>query len=335
MTARPLISAGIAWIACAVGGSAEDAAAPARPTAAVQRLATQLRDRKVSLDRQLNAVRALADLGPAGVAAWHDHVARELERLTRVAESGPRETQVDRDIESLRRKLADLRADADLTHEELEAEGLPALEQLQAACAKRNAALKPWRVKQAAAREQALRLAALIEACRDAARDGQALATVGPFEDGPARAVAARLESETSSAAAVLAENEQIAKALPPEVAAGTRAVDAVRMACGLGPLLIDPKLCTAATGHSADMAAHDFFAHESPLPGKKDPWDRARLADTTASAENIFKGSTSGTDAVKAWFLSPGHHKNLLGDGHRRQGLGCSGDHWTQLFGD
>lgn len=112
-------------------------------------------------------------------------------------------------------------------------------------------------------------------------------------------------------------------------------AADSVRMLCGLSPLVIDSKLCVAATSHSADMEAHDFFAHESPLPGKKEPWDRARLAGPTAAAENIFMGSTPGPDAVRAWFLSPGHHKNLLGDGHRRQGLGRSGAYWTQLFGD
>lgn len=121
----------------------------------------------------------------------------------------------------------------------------------------------------------------------------------------------------------------------PALATAGTKAVDSVRMLCGLAPLVIDRKLCVAATGHSADMEAHNFFAHESPLPGKKEPWDRARLAGTTAAAENISMGSPSGTDAVKAWFLSPGHHKNLLADGHVRQGLGRSGDHWTQLFGD
>lgn len=319
----------------AARGVAEDVTAPPAHAGGVQRLTAQLRDRKASLDRQVAAVRGLAAAGEAGAKTWRDHLDRETARLAAVAAARPPDSAIDRDIEARRKTLADLRADPVLTKEKLEQRGLPALEQLRTACAKRDAALRGWRTKQAAAHEQAARLARLVEACRDAAGTDPGLAAAGPFDPGPIRDIEARLAPEDTAAAAVLAGNEKLAKALPPEVAAGTRAVDSVRMLCGLEPLAIDPKLCTAATDHSADMEAHNFFAHESPLPGKKDPWDRARRAGTTASAENIFMGSASGTDAVKAWFVSPGHHKNLLAAGHRRQGLGCSGTHWTQLFGD
>lgn len=330
----PAVTAILSLIACALA-SADDAVTVTPEAAAVQRLSAPLRDRTAAIDKQVTAVRELAALGEAGAQAWRDHMAREIARLTAVADARPPETAVDREIADLRKTLVDLRADADLTKEKLEQTGLPALTRLERACAKRDAALKPWRTKQAVAHAQAERLAALAEACRDAAQVDPALAAVGAFDPGEARDLAGRLEPGDAAAAVVIAENATLAKALPPEVAAGTKAVDSVRMLCGLLPLVIDPKLCVAATGHSADMEAHDFFAHESPLPGKKEPWDRARLAGTTAAAENIFMGSTSGPDAVKAWFLSPGHHKNLLGDGHRRQGLGRSGAYWTQLFGD
>ena len=316
-----------------VRAAAEDSAAA--PAGAPQRVMAPLRDRTAPLERQMAAVRALGAAGEPGSKAWHDHVAREMSRLAAVADARPTDTAIDREIEALRRTLADLRADADLTKETLAQRGLPALEQLRVACAKREAALRPWRAKQAAAHEQAERLVRLVEACHDAAGADPGLASAGPFDAGPIRDVASRLAPEDGTAAAVLAGNTKLANTLAPEVAAGTKAVDSVRMLCGLDPLVIDPKLCVAATGHAVDMEAHNFFAHESPLPGKKDPWDRARLAGTTATAENIYMGSASGADAVKAWFLSPGHHKNLLGDGHRRQGLGCSGTHWTQLFGD
>ena len=318
-----------------VAAAANAGDATAADAAAVRRASAALRDRAATTVRQVEAVRQLAKLGPPGVQAWRDHAAREIDRLAAVAAARPPETAFDREITDLRKTLADLRADADLTKEKLERAGLPALTRLEQACAKHDAALGPWRTKQEAAHAQAERLAALVEACREASPGDPALAAAGPFDPQAARDLAGRLGTGDAAAAAVLAENATVGKTLPPEVAAGTRAVDSVRMLCGLAPLTIDAKLCVAAAGHSADMEAHGFFAHESPLPGKKEPWDRARLADTTAAAENIFMGSTSGPAAVKAWFLSPGHHKNLLGEGHRRQGLGRSGEYWTQLFGD
>ena len=91
-------------------------------------------------------------------------------------------------------------------------------------------------------------------------------------------------------------------------------------------------------------MAEKNFFAHESPVPGKAKPWDRVAAAGTTASAENIAAGTTASAENIAAgqespekanesWFLSPGHHKNLFG-GHKRIGLGLHQKHWTQLFG-
>jgi uncharacterized protein YkwD len=112
-------------------------------------------------------------------------------------------------------------------------------------------------------------------------------------------------------------------------------ALNVARMICGLRPLLYDARLCQAAQGHSKDMESHDFFSHESPIEGKKTPWDRAKLAGTTASGENIYKGSSISTDALKAWFLSPGHHKNMFSESAHRQGLGHAGNLWTQMFGN
>jgi hypothetical protein len=55
------------------------------------------------------------------------------------------------------------------------------------------------------------------------------------------------------------------------------------RTVIGLRALRIEEKLSDAATGHSSDMASKGFFAHESPVPNKKTPWDRAALGNLTA----------------------------------------------------
>ncbi len=75
------------------------------------------------------------------------------------------------------------------------------------------------------------------------------------------------------------------------------------------------------------------FFDHTSPLPGKTTPWDRAKLFGTLAASENIYRGAADGRVANRAWFHSPGHHKNMLGN-HARVGVGRSGGYFTELFG-
>ena len=125
-------------------------------------------------------------------------------------------------------------------------------------------------------------------------------------------------------------EDEEV----PAEEARGIEECNLLRLYVGLGALELDPKLCEAARDHSKDMAQQGFFAHESPVPGKKTPWDRAAKAGTTASGENIYMGSTNSHSANMGWFYSPGHHKNMFSPGQRRIGLGQHGSHWTQLFG-
>ena len=77
----------------------------------------------------------------------------------------------------------------------------------------------------------------------------------------------------------------------------------------------------------------HNFFSRQSPLPSKKTPWDRAKRFDTSAGAENILVGKHTGPSAIKVWFLSPGHHRNLLGP-FRRVALGSAGKLHTMMFG-
>lgn len=150
--------------------------------------------------------------------------------------------------------------------------------------------------------------------------------------ESSATARAFRADQKTENTLA--ANAEMTAKnAVPADEAAGIAGLNHMRMLCGLDPVLIDPKLHNAARDHSKDMAEKGFFAHESPVPGKKTPWDRAKLAGTNAGAENIFAGSPSPDAANQGWFHSPGHHVNMFGN-HRRGAMGRFQGHWTQMFG-
>lgn len=132
----------------------------------------------------------------------------------------------------------------------------------------------------------------------------------------------------------VLTENRKLAAKIDAEELHAIDDLNSMRLLLGLSAVLIDVKLCDAARDHSKDMREKNFFAHESPVPGKTSFADRARNFGTTASSENIFVGSTSGASAHLAWFHSPGHHKNMFSAGHRRIGVGRSDKHFTQLFG-
>ena len=132
---------------------------------------------------------------------------------------------------------------------------------------------------------------------------------------------------------AILAGNARLARQLDAEEARGILACNLMRNLLGLNALMIDLKLSAAARDHSNDMKTKKFFAHDSPVPGKATPWDRAKNFGTTASGENIFAGRPDGVTANRAWFHSPGHHKNMLGK-HVRIGMGRVDRHWTELFG-
>ena len=132
---------------------------------------------------------------------------------------------------------------------------------------------------------------------------------------------------------AILAGNAALAPKLDAEEVRAILACNLTRNLLGLSTLKIDLQLSAAARDHSQDMEKLKFFAHDSDVPGKKDPWARAKNFGTTASGENIYMGRTDGNQANLGWFHSPGHHKNMLGQ-HVRIGMGRSGVYFTELFG-
>ncbi|MCX5674319.1 MAG: CAP domain-containing protein [Planctomycetota bacterium] len=131
----------------------------------------------------------------------------------------------------------------------------------------------------------------------------------------------------------VLLDNLPLEAKIQPEEAKGIRFMNQVRILAGLAPCAIDTRLCDAARDHSKDMVEKKFFAHESPVPGKSQPWDRAKNFGTSANAENIASGASTGLEAIMQWWHSPGHLKNMMAS-HSRAGLGNYQKTWTQMFG-
>jgi len=127
--------------------------------------------------------------------------------------------------------------------------------------------------------------------------------------------------------------NESIRPRTPHQEYLGTLDLNRIRYLLGLALVRIDEKLSDAARDHSKDMHRLRFFNHTSPVKGKTRFSQRAANFGTSASSENIANGQNSGAGAIRAWWYSPGHHRNMLGN-HRRTGLGQHEVLWTQMFG-
>ncbi|MBW8487451.1 CAP domain-containing protein [Actinomadura parmotrematis] len=109
------------------------------------------------------------------------------------------------------------------------------------------------------------------------------------------------------------------------------------RAKAGCPALRVDARLVTAARKHSADMAAHNYFDHNSQ--DGTTPWTRMERAGySDPGAENIAMGYATAAAVMKGWMNSPGHRANILNCKLRAIGVGRAGSsrgpYWTQDFG-
>ena len=111
------------------------------------------------------------------------------------------------------------------------------------------------------------------------------------------------------------------------------------RAKAGCRSVKANSALQRAAQGHSADMAAKDYFSHDSQ--DGRDFADRIRAAGYSggAIAENIAAGQSTASSVMKGWMNSPGHRANILNCRYTALGVGYAkggsyGHYWTQDFG-
>lgn len=105
------------------------------------------------------------------------------------------------------------------------------------------------------------------------------------------------------------------------------------RDAHGLPPVTLDTRLSDVASKHAGDMAANNYFAHESPAGAS--PFDRMRAAGCTYryAAENIAMAPDEQV-ADRALFASTPHRENTLNSNYARVGIGVArGAHGELLF--
>ncbi|MBP2370120.1 CAP domain-containing protein [Pseudonocardia parietis] len=105
------------------------------------------------------------------------------------------------------------------------------------------------------------------------------------------------------------------------------------RAQAGCPALTTDPRITAAAQAHSEDLAANDYFAHDSQ--DGRDFADRITAAGyDSPGAENIAMGQQDAASVVQDWMDSPGHRRNILNCSLTTIGVGLADGYWTQNFG-
>ena len=115
--------------------------------------------------------------------------------------------------------------------------------------------------------------------------------------------------------------------------------VNSERAKAGCGAVRANSALQRAAQGHSADMAAKDYFSHTSK-DGRTFA-DRIRAAGYEGGTigENIAAGQSTASSVMRSWMASSGHKANILNCSFTALGVGYAkggsyGHYWTQDFG-
>jgi hypothetical protein len=131
----------------------------------------------------------------------------------------------------------------------------------------------------------------------------------------------------------VLDANRELGACIDPAEHACIERLNVHRVLIGLQPVEIDLRLVVAAKKHSEEMAAKNYFAHDSPTAELKTPWQRAAREQTKASGECIAFGADSGVAVFSQWYYSQGHHRIMTGPGPC-VGVGRGGSKWTLMIG-
>ncbi|MBC7581436.1 hypothetical protein H7097_01030 [Aeromicrobium sp.] len=95
------------------------------------------------------------------------------------------------------------------------------------------------------------------------------------------------------------------------------------RISNGIGALALNGTLDTAAQAKANDMAARDYWSHNTP--DGKAPWTFMDAAGYSyqLAGENLAYGFTTTGDTLTGWMNSPGHRANILNGGYTEVGFG------------
>ena len=114
--------------------------------------------------------------------------------------------------------------------------------------------------------------------------------------------------------------------------------VNQERKKAGVPALTLSEKLTSIATTKAKDMAAKNYFSHNSPTYGS--PFDMLKQFGVSYSyaGENIAAGQKTAAEVMNSWMNSSGHRQNILNKNYTQLGVGYTqggqyGTEWVQLF--
>lgn len=115
--------------------------------------------------------------------------------------------------------------------------------------------------------------------------------------------------------------------------------VNVERANAGCAEVTANDRLTAAARGHSSDMAARDFFSHDTPEGVSVGTRVTNAGYRWSMVGENIAWGQADAKAVMKDWMNSSGHKANILNCKYRHLGVGLAYDakrrpYWTQDFG-
>lgn len=131
---------------------------------------------------------------------------------------------------------------------------------------------------------------------------------------------------------------------LLPTAQAIAEAINSLRTATGVEPLVMDDGLTHIAFARSADMVVRGYLSHEDPVDGSNLPY--RLLTDAGYGGmlgENVFASQADleslVDEAVEAWLRSPAHRATAMDPSFHFTGVGVlsDGEWWkvTQLFAE
>ena len=114
--------------------------------------------------------------------------------------------------------------------------------------------------------------------------------------------------------------------------------VNARRAEAGCPAVSAHDQLTAAARGHSADMAARNYFSHTTPEGVQFGTRIRNAGYRFASAGENIAKGQRNPAEVMNGWMNSAGHRANILNCDFKHLGVGVAADSngslvWTQNF--
>jgi len=114
--------------------------------------------------------------------------------------------------------------------------------------------------------------------------------------------------------------------------------VNIERQKNGLATLQLDSSVSNVARTKSKDMAANNYFAHQSPTYGSAGDMLKQSGINWSAWGENIASGQRTPEAVVTAWMNSEGHRANILSSNFAKIGVGYVTNsngtpYWTQMF--